>query len=44
MIFVVEPAHQSAFYDDAVATGNKNEFVATRWIGIQPVVEWVVFK
>jgi hypothetical protein len=42
--FVIEPPHQSGFYYDAVATGNKNEFVATRWIGIQPVVEWVVFK
>jgi hypothetical protein len=43
-VFVVEPVHQSAFYYDAVATGNKSEFVATRWIGIQPVLEWVVFK
>jgi hypothetical protein len=43
-VFDVEPAHQSAFYYDAVATGNKNEFAATRWIGVQPVLEWISFK
>jgi hypothetical protein len=43
-VFVVEPAHQSAFYYNAVATGNKNEFAATRWIGVQPVLEWISFR
>jgi hypothetical protein len=43
-VFVIEPQHQSAFYYDAVATTNKKEFAATRWIGVQPVLEWIVFK
>ena len=43
-VFAIEPQPQSGFYYDAVATTNNKEFAATRWIGVQPILEWIVFK
>jgi len=43
--FVHEPPYESPWYYDAVVTGKKNEFAATRSVGLlQAVLEWISFN
>jgi hypothetical protein len=43
--FLLEPPYQSPWYEDAVFTGNKNQFAAVRLVNSgQAVLDWVSFK
>jgi hypothetical protein len=45
--FLIEPPYQSGWYEDAVLTGNKNQFAAVRLVRPgqgQAVLDWVSFK